>query len=165
MNKLNTELKNQAIALGMCAQWQKDWNEDWDVDKMAEMMFKGLNFCSKYHYPSKDFLISHFDRSILRSKNIVADDRYSLLNPEKALITGNSESTVRYNGISSGVIHIQDTSSVKVSAKNRSFVIIHLFDKAQVTVEKEDLAKVFVVRHSPDTILNADKDIKYKNRF
>ena len=165
MNKLNTDLKNQAIALGMCAQWQGDWKKDWNVDVMAERFFKGINFCVKHHFPDKDFLTHNFDKNILRSKNIIVDDNYSLLNPTQALITGCSESTVRYNGLASGKIHIQGDANVKLSAKDRAHVIVHIWDDAQIEIKTEGIADVSVARHSANTLVISDNKIRIKNIF
>ena len=66
MDQLNRELRDQAIALGLCGDWQDLWNRNWSKEKMIERMFRGLDFCLKHHYPSNDFIIKHFDRVLLR---------------------------------------------------------------------------------------------------
>ena len=55
-DKLNTELKEKAIAVGLCEQWQSEWNKNWTPKKMVDKYFEGINFCAENHYPDKDFI-------------------------------------------------------------------------------------------------------------
>lgn len=165
MNELNKTLRDSAIALGLCKQWQADWNQDWDVDKMADKFWQGINFCVKNHYPDKDFIVNTFDKNTLRGKCIIADDKYSLLNPSQALIIGNSQSTIRYNALASGRIHIQHDSAVTLTAKGRSRVIAHVWDRAHLNVQRQDVARVLVVLHSPYASVTHNGDIEVKQRF
>lgn len=165
MNKINSELRQQAIALGLCEQWQGEWKSTWKPEELVERFFRGINFCVKNHYPNKDFLTKNFDKKFLRSNNIVVDDEYSILNPQQALITGASKSNIRFNGLSSGRIHIQGDSSVKLNAKNRSNVIAHIWDNAQIEIQIEDMANVLVIRHSKEALVIANDNIPVKDRF
>jgi hypothetical protein len=165
MDNLNTELKRQAIACGLCEQWQSDWSGNWDFDTMADKLFEGINFCAKNRYPDKDFIVRTFDKDKLRSKNIIADDNYSLLNPTKAFIIGKSTSNVRYNAENSGLMHIQGQSHVKLTAKGRSHVIAHIWDKAKIDVEVTDMARVFVVRHTSTTEVKKTGNVSVRKVF
>ena len=160
MDKLNTELKEKAIAVGLCEQWQSEWTKSWTPKKMVEKYFEGINFCAENHYPDKEFIKQAFERKFLRKNNVLVDDEYSLLNPEQAMIMGTSKSNIRFNGTTLGRIHVQGDSDVKVYAKNRCHVMLHVWDKAQVKIETEDRATVIVIRHSPDTVVIAEKDIR-----
>jgi len=163
MDKLNRELREMAERAGMCDKVKGEWNESWDMDTMADKMLSNINFCAQRRFPDKDYLIKNFDRAWLRNKGIIADDRYSLLNPERALITGMSDSHIRFNGISSGKIHIQGEAKVDITAKNRSHVIVHVWDRAQVEAEKEDKARILIIRHSRDAVVIAGTDIPIRD--
>ena len=78
MNDLNKELKNQAIALGLCKPWQDSWKKDWPTEKMVERMYKGLDFCLKHHWPANDFILKHFDQEFRRNGNVYVNDKYSV---------------------------------------------------------------------------------------
>ena len=165
MNELNKELKNQAIALGLCKQWQGSWEKDWSKEKMVERMYNGLDFCLKHHWPSNEFITKHFDLDFLRQSNILVSDKYSVCNPKQSLVLGSSEATFRYNAWNNGAIHIRDNSSVKVYARNKSFVIVHLYEKAYIEAEQTDKATIVIIKHSPDVTIIADKNIKVKEEY
>lgn len=165
MDELNNELRNQAISLGLCEDWTKLWNRNWSKEKMAERMYQGLDFCLQHHWPSNDFLIRHFDIDFLRKKNIFVNDKYSVVNPKESLIFGTSDVSIRYNADSYGNIHIRDNSSVRLIARNRSFVIAHLYENASVSAEQFDKAKIVLVKHSKKVHIVAEENIKIREEY
>lgn len=165
MNELNKDLRSQAIALGLCKEWQKMWSKDWNKEKMIEKMYNGLDFCLQHHFPSNDYIQKHFEQKILRENNVFVNDKYSVVNPEESVILGKSEITLRYNSNKHGIIHIRDNSSVKITAKNRSFAIIHLYEKAYVDAEQFDSAEIVLVKHSQDVTIIADSNVKVREEY
>lgn len=165
MNDLNKELRKQAIALGLCKEWQKAWSKDWSNEEMVEKMYKGLDFCLKHHYPSNDFIINHFDKGFLRKSNIFVNDRYSVINPKQSLVLGNSEITFRYNAWGNGSIHVRDNSTAKIYARNKSFVIVHLYENAYVTAEQTDKATIVLIKHSTNVTVLAERNIKIREEY
>ena len=165
MNDLNKDLKSQAVALGLCKEWQKSWEKDWSREKMVERMYKGLDFCIIHHYPSNDYILKHFDQEFRRKSNVYVNDKYSVCNPKQSLVLGSSEITFRYNAWYNGSIHVRDNSSAKIFARNKSFVIVHLYEKAYIEAEQQDKAIIVIIKHSPDVTIVADKNIKVKEEY
>jgi hypothetical protein len=165
MNELNKELKSQARHLGLCDDWTNLWNKDWSNEKMVERMYKGLDFCLKHHWPSNDFILKHFDQEFRRKSNVFVNDKYSVNNPKESLILGSSEINVRYNAANHGIIHIRDNSSVKLVAKNRSFVIAHLYEKATIEAEQYDNAKIVIIKHSDTVTIIAETVVKIREEY
>lgn len=165
MNELNKELRDQAVTLGLCNDWQKLWNKDWSQEKMVERMYKGLDFCIQHHYPSNDFILKHFDKNFRRQSNVFVNDKYSVVNPKESLVLGNSDVTFRYNGHSYGNIHIRDNSKAKVIAHNLCFVIVHLYENAKICAEQYDNAKVVLVKHSTNAQISATNNIKIREEY
>lgn len=165
MNELNKELKGQAVALGLCELWTQMWSSDWSQQKLINKMYDGIDFCLKYHWPSNDYISKHFSLDVLRENNVFVNDNRSTLNPQNSLVLGSSNITYRYNGSGHGIIHIRDNSTIKVIAKNRSFVVVHLFEKAYITAEQYDMAKIVIIKHSSDVTIIADKNIKVKEEY
>lgn len=165
MDELNRELRSQAIHLGLCNDWQELWKRDWSQEKMVIMMYRGLDFCIQHHYPSNDFIVRHFDLAFRRKNNVFVNDKYSVNNPKESLILGSSEMTVRYNADNHGIIHVRDKSSVRLSAKNRSFAIIHLYENAYISAEQLDSSRIVLVKHSPDVTIIADRNIKIREEY
>jgi len=165
MNKLNKELKEQAIGLGLCGQWAEEWNKSWNADELAKRMFSGITFCMRNNYPGKDFLLQHFDSKTLIKNNVIIDCRHSLLNPKNSLLMGDAESTIRFNGLSFGRVYLRDGSKATLTAKGRSFVIVHLYDNASINVAQSDIAKVSIVVHSSTTQVEISGRVKVVNRM
>ena len=165
MNELNKELKSQARHLGLCDEWTKLWNKDWSKEKLVEKMYKGLDFCLIHHWPANDFIIKHFDLDFRRKNNVFVNDKYSIVNPKESLILGTSEMTVRYNAWGHGNIHVRDSSSVKLLARNSSFVIVHLYENAYICAEQYDKARIVLVKHSQKVTIIADKNIKIREEY
>ena len=164
MNELNKELRDQAVTLGLCNDWQKLWNKDWSQEKMVERMYKGLDFCLQHH-PSNDFILKHFKKDFLRRSNVFVNDKYSVVNPRESLVLGTSDVIFRYNGHSYGNIHIRDNSMAKIIAHNISFVIVHLYENASVSAEKYDNAIVVLVKHSENVKIVAADNIKVREEY
>lgn len=165
MNELNKELKSQAVALGLCKEWTNSWGKDWSREKMVERMYRGLDFCLKHHYPSNDFILKHFDQDFRRQSNVYVNDRYSVCNPKQSLVLGTSEITFRYNAWWNGSINIRDNSRVKVFAKNKSFVMVHLYENAYVEAEQTDKATIVLIKHSKNVTIVADSKTKVKEEY
>ena len=165
MDELNKELRDQAICLDLCKDWQKLWQKDWNKEKMVQMMYKGLDFCLIHHWPSNDFIQKHFDLNFLRKSNIFVNDKYSVNNPAESLILGTSEIIIRYNTWNHGNIHVRDNSNVKLTARNSSFVIVHLYENAYIDAEQLDKAQVVLVKHSEKVTIVADSNIKVREEY
>lgn len=165
MNELNNDLRSQAVALGLCNDWQKIWSKDWSKEKMVERMYAGLDFCLMHHFPSNEYIMKHFDLEFRRKSNVFVNDKYSVNNPAQSLILGASDMTVRYNAVHHGNLHVRDNSSVKLTAKNRSFVIVHLYETAYVSAEQYDNARIILVKHSRNVTIVADRNIKVREEY
>lgn len=145
---LSVELRSMARKLNLCDKWFGEWKDDTNEQDLIDKYFKGLDFCLIHHYPSNEYITSHFERDLLRENGILVDDNYSLLNPSNAILLGLSKSTIRVNARNHAVIHVRDNASVKVVAKNNAFVIVHAMDNATVHAEGFDAARLVVFRNS-----------------
>lgn len=159
MDKINSELKAQAIAHGMCADWQGKWEYDMPCDELAELMYKGINFCLKHNWPECAFLTNNFSVDERRRNNIIANDTYSLLNPEKTLVLGKSECKIRFNGLTSGNVYLRDNANVIITAKNRSRVYVKVHGNVNLTASTEDVAKIVIVKCSPGSVIKTDGNV------
>lgn len=147
-DKLNQTLRDEAIRLDLCEKWQKTiWNRNLSQEELIDIYFKGLDFAIEHHYPSNEFIKDNFDKDLLRKKGVLVDDKYSLLNQRFAILLGNSESTMRYNGTTLAQVYVRDTSKARIVAKGRAHVIVEVYDNAKVDTEIDDTATVMVIRN------------------
>lgn len=157
---INKLLKEKAIDCGLCDQWKKEWEQDWDFEKLANQFYRGLDFYLKTRFIPTKFFKESFDIDFLRKNGILVDDKYSLLNPENAILIGNSNGTVRMNGFKATNVYVVDKSHLKIIAKNRSFVIVHALDRCVINASKNDLAHLVVIKHSPDVKVEGNAIVK-----
>lgn len=162
---LSSRLKKDAIALGLCNQWQQEWKDNEDKQSLIKKYFDGLDFPLKYHWPSNQFIKENFEQNLLRKNNILVDDTRSLLNPTEAVILGNSKATIRVNSQNSSIIYIRDKSCVDIFAKNTAFVIVHVFEDASVKVKTFDTPRVLVLIHSEHTNIEASQGVIIKKEL
>lgn len=165
MESINHKLREKAVSLGLCKEWQGMWNQDFDNDELADMMYRGIDFCIMNRYPSKEFLTDNFSLEFLRDKKIFVNDRRSTNNPENSIAIGKSEVKYRFNGSNSGNIYALDGSNIKVISKNRSFAIVHAFDNSHISAEQYDAAKLIVLRHSPNVSVATVGNVTVKDEF
>ena len=163
--ELSKTLRESARQNGLCDQWYDEWKDDCSEAALAEKMFKGLDFCIKHHWPSNEFIKDNFSLEFRRKVNVFVDDSRSVVNPEQSLVLGTSNVTLRYNGNSHGNIYVRDNSKVTVTAKNRSFVIVHLFDNSHVEASQFDSARIVLIRHSQDVTFIAGKNVTIKEEL
>ena len=160
--KLNDILRQKTIDCGLCTQWQREWREDWNADKMASQFYRGIDFFLMKRYISLAEINEFFDKKWLRENGILANDKYSLLNPEHAILLGNSKSTLRFNAMNVADVYVVDDSWAKVIVKDRAFVLIHVLGKAQIDVKLYGHATCTVLNHSRESVINADESVKVK---
>ena len=152
---LNKTLKDEAISLGLCAQWTKAWREGWDRNRLISKYKEGIDFCMKHDFPTCQLIKENFSRDMLRDECLLVDDNWSLINPKIAILQGNSISTIRYNGWNAGTVYVRHTSHARIEAKNMTFVIVHLLNEAKVDCVATDKAKIVVLRHDENTALSS----------
>lgn len=162
---LNEQIRSKAIEKGLCDKWKEDWESDWSLDKLVDKFYRGIDFFLDKRFVSNDYIKESFDKDWLRKNGILVDDEYSLLNPDSAIFLGNSQSTIRFNGYNAATIYVTDESNVKVIAKNKSFVLVHVLGNAQVEAKTYDSANITVLIHSKESIVIADNGIKVKEEL
>ena len=161
-NVLNRELRQMAVNHRLCKQWQKDWEVEWSLDRMAEQFFRGIDFYLSERFVSREFIMENFDKQFLREKCILVDDVYSLSNPGRSILIGNSSSTIRFSGSKIGTVYLTDSSSCKILAQGNCHIIIHLLDDSKVYIEQSGNARVVALRHSESCTVDSHGNIKVK---
>ena len=144
----NKELRDKAIELGLCDQWQSYWKKDWDDRKMIAKYKEGIDFCLANDFPSVEYIKSHFNKQELRNGGVFVDDKHSVLNAKMIVVRGCSDITARYNGNTVAEVYVTDNSKLRLYAKNHCHVILHILGNAQVDISQEDDAKMLAIRHS-----------------
>lgn len=165
LEEINRELRNSAVMCGLCNQWQMEWSIEWNYDRMISQFYRGIDFYLKTRFVDRQFIKENFDIDLLRKNGILVDDTYSLINPEKVILIGNSRSTIRVNSNKSSVIYLTDNAEVKITAKNRSFVIVHALDNATITARQNESARLVIIKHSYNLTILPDTNAVIREEY
>jgi hypothetical protein len=166
IQETNNLLKQEAIKLGLCEQWQNEvWTKDMSVEELIELYLRGIDFCIEHHWPANEMikrLVSVDDR---RKNCILVDDAWSLLNPQQAILLGASRSVVRCNGRAVTRLFVRDKSLAHLSLKGHCHVIVDVYDSSTIQVDMfEPGCRLLICQHSSDVklayTLNEGIDIK-----
>lgn len=173
--ELSIKLRSDARRLGLCDLWFGQWKDETSMEELVSMYVKGLDFCIKHRWPSKDFIKHNFPKDFLRSKGILVDDKHSypvrdenrrqvyLMN---YVLLGESCATIRYSFRPHLCnIWVCNNSSVKVDLKYGAYALVHLFDNSSADITTDLTCTATVIRHSPSAKITKNGNINVKNEF
>lgn len=174
--ELSIKLREDARRLGLCDEWYGKWQDSTDQEELCSMYKRGLDFCIKHRWPSKEFIKKHFTQEFRRSHGILVDDIRSfpernsetrkLIYIREFVLLGESHATVRYSFRPHICeIWVCDDSDVTVDVKYGAYMLIHLFDNASANVTTDLVSKVSVIRHSMNTKVEKNGIVNVKNEF
>lgn len=147
---INKKLYNKAILLNICEKVQREWNRTLTEQQLIDLWYANYDFALINHYPTNVDIKECFNQELLRRNNVLVDDVWSLLNPAKAMILGNSESNIRFNAYNAGQVWVRDRSRVNVYVRDNANITVCVMDNAEVSiVSYSPTAKVLVMKYSP----------------
>lgn len=143
MNLLNQQLKNEAVSLGLCRQWQSGWDEDRTDSQLAVMFRKGQDFCIEHDWPSLDCIRENFPTPILEANGIYVDAAVEkeLLNGTYIFL-GECNATLRFPRWTAAMVWLRHDSRATIIADEFCKIQVRLYDRAEVEVSQSDDAKV-----------------------
>lgn len=128
MMKQFEKIKQEAIAHGLCEQWQKDWGDP-NLEQVCRFFHRGQDFCIKEDFPSVETLSEYRGQiekyGIYTGGGVAESQPYvvALGNADiRVVVNGVTDLTVRHNA----TVHlsIYDNSMCYVSAHNDCHIII-----------------------------------------
>lgn len=146
MDRLNTELRQQAVDLGLCAKWQRGWTSDKGPQELVEMWKKGIDFALLHDYPSNDFIKSNFDRELLHRNLVYVDEHIDLKNAPNGIYVLNGEctGTLWFNSWAAATVYVRHSSQVTIIADDSAKIFVRLYDEADAEVMELDEAVIKV---------------------
>lgn len=141
--ELNKELAHAAKKKGICEDWFKDLLNTEDKGKLIEMYLKGIDFCLSNEYPSLSFIRENFVGA-MEPYGVFLDEEIKAENSRHVVVLGNCSGTADYSGFEVGQVFAKHNAKLTVTAKDSSFVMIDVFDNAEVEVIASDNAKICV---------------------
>lgn len=163
--ELNRCLRNKAIALGLCENWQGQWNNDWDEGKMIAKYKEGIDFCLANRYPSNDFIKRNFSLKSLRKGGLFVDDKYSINDMRTVVALGSSNLRIRYNGNSIGEVYMTDDSIINLTARDDCHIIVHILGNAKISASQYGKASLLIIKHSTPCTVVTEGNVRIKEEL
>ena len=155
MNKVNKELRNKAVSLGLCDTWQKKWMKDNTPQQLIDMYKKGIDFCLESNYPDNKFIKENFTKDILSKNNMFVDEDFYVLNPENdCVILGESQGKLIFDGYAVRDIYINGNADVEIEASDFAKIFVNVYDDAQVVVTQKKNSVIHVYKHGTGEVLS-----------
>ena len=135
-----TELRNAAISLGLCRQWQTEWPDTLTPDDLIAMFRRGQDFCIAHDFPSLGYIRETFTSADLERGGVYLDT--ILGNPGSARVLGNGtyiflgscRGTVRFPRWTAAVLYVRHDSRIRIEADEFSRIQVRLFDEAEAKI-------------------------------
>lgn len=159
MSELSKTLKNQAVSLGLCAEWTEAWGNP-DKQGLIDKYLHGIDFCIKHDYPSVEFIKKHFEPDLLHRNNIFVNEEVSRRNMNLiAVLNGKCTGTLLFDGFSSCDVYIRHESNITIDCSRLSKVFINIYDYAKINVIARDAASVYVYQHGNNCSVNSKGEV------
>lgn len=146
MDKLNTELRSQAIDLGLCAKWQSEWVDNRSQQELVDMWKRGIDFALLHNYPSNNFIKANFDRDLLNANLIFVDEYVDMdMAPSGIyILNGECSGRIRFAPWTAATIYLRHSSKMNIVAEGFAKVFVRLYDETDVEVDSDESTVVKV---------------------
>lgn len=136
MNKLNEELRTQAIKNGLCAAWRHSWESDKTQQELIDMYVKGIDFSLLHDWPSVNFIKANFDRELLNRNLLFVDEDIDLDNAPSGVYVLNGECSgiIRLAPWAVATLYLRHNTNIRIIAGDFARVFVRLYDNADATV-------------------------------
>lgn len=141
--KINKELAYEAKRNGICSEWFNRLLQTEDKGELLKMYLEGIDFCLSNNYPSNEFIRANF-KGYCEKYGVFIDDEINSVNLRYLVALGTTEGQVEYNGFEVGQAFIKNQSKVQIIATGNSFLMVDIFDAAEIKVEAREHAKVCI---------------------
>lgn len=160
MNQLNETLRNEAIGLGLCQQWQNDWAGNKSHDELISMFLRGIDFCIEHNWPSSEWIVNNFTPQELHRNNVfVADNSVNAFLDHSIAFFKECEGTVTLNRFSVSTIHCVDCPNLTFVLKNGAKAFIHLHNSHATVDAEARFSTARVYPHTENCVINPSGNV------
>lgn len=142
-------LRNKAISLGLCEEWQKRFTADTTDEDMVKMFKEGIDFCIKNRFPGAQYMKENFDKQWLNEHGIFVNQTvHGIAKCEKAegeyVFMGTSQADVSFNNGKVATVYALDMCNLSIRVRDTSRVNVRLHHSANVDIENASINTVYV---------------------
>lgn len=158
---LSDRMKEEAVSLGLCAQWTADWKDNSSKDEMVRKFVRGIDFCIAHDWPSVKVMRDCFG-DVIHNHGVYADENVNLCNPRIVILNGECVANIEYDRICAGEIYVRHNCTLYLRAGILSKVTVNVYDNAKVHVKCDGAASCRVYMYGGS--VNGDEDVIIRDR-
>lgn len=144
--KLSDRMKQEAVSLGLCAQWTAEWENGTSKDEMVEKFVRGLDFCIQHNFPSTEVMKKDFG-DVIHKHGVYVDEEVHLRHPKTIVLNGRCRGSLYCGDFDAGNIYVRHDTDVTIRVDGHAYVHISVYDKAKVNVMCAPSAKCFIYQY------------------
>ena len=148
--KLSDRMKQEAVSLGLCAQWTAEWENGTSKDEMVEKFVTGLDFCIQHNFPSTEVMKKDFG-DVIHKHGVYVGEEVHLQHPKIVVLNGRCGGSILCGGYDAGNIYVRHNSNVTIRIDGHAYVHISVYDDAIVNVSCAPSAKCFIYKYGGET--------------
>ena len=144
--ELNKELALEAKRNGICSEWFARLQKTTDKGELVKMYLEGIDFCLSNEYPSNDYIKANFS-GVCEGYGVFVDTDLEVENFRHVVALGQSKGTAGYTGFEVGQVFAKHKSKLTITATGNAFVMVDVFDDAEVEIKAQENAKICVNKY------------------
>ena len=164
VKRLSERMKNEAVSLGLCAEWTAEWRDGSTKDEMAEKYVRGIDFCITHDWPSCDVIKKEFG-DVMHNHGVYVDESVRLHNPKTVILNGHCDATITCDGFAVTNVYVRHKSKLSIVCRGFANVRVNVLDNSCVNINSESPAKVFVYQYSGDVKAFGNAVIRDRHDF
>ena len=131
------DLKQKAIALGLCNEFQAKWSED-----LVGMYKQGVTWCMKHRYPTLADMLPY--KELLESSDVFNSRVVDLLLTDDTYILNDCTGKVEINDYNVSGLYVALDSVIELSVNDNAILVVESYDNAVLRIKVGDDAKCTV---------------------
>jgi hypothetical protein len=172
---LSKKLKAEAIGNGLCKQWTDEWEDNSNKLVLAEKFKRGLDFCIKHDWPSREELDDIVDAEF-NSYGIYNDQNVSIVNNQSMsgettpldevcefVLNGECNANIVVHGTTT-IVWVRHDSEATVLVSGDGTAYVKCLDNASVKIRCGLKGKAYCYRYSENARIDAKGDVHMREK-
>ena len=148
-----SELKQKAISLGLCKEFQESWNED-----LVGMYLKGITWCLSRRYPTLEDMLPY--DNLLVDNDIYNSRLVDLLLTNDIYVLNNCTGEVEIDDFNVSRMYTSLDSIIEVNVKDSAILFIDAYDNSVLRIKVDENAQCTVFKYGNSAIQILSGNVK-----
>lgn len=132
--ELIQQIKQDGAQKDMCRLFQMRLKPDLTIKDLAELYFRGMDFCISKDFPTVEFMRDNFKGKSEQYGVFVDDLDVDVRNERNVALLGDCNAQMIYDGFSVSRVYVRHNSQAKITVLGYANLSVDVFDNAQVAI-------------------------------